>query len=161
VGLEEGEVPLNVRFWLAWLIVAVLWFGGVYLINAVLIIADWYPVEILRGWEGELAVYQWMVIPFFLWSGAAVWIYQNFERRQAWLQRGLAYGLVLALITDIPMRMFNYAAFKLPGLVLVKEAALWTVMSLVIGVVIAWTYRVPKHATVPLSEATTRAAKTT
>jgi hypothetical protein len=134
---------LNSKFWLAWLAIAVIWFAGAYLINAVLIIEDWYPVEILRGWDGELARYEWMVFPFILWSGAAVWIYQNFERRQPWLSRGVSYGIVLALITIVPMRMINYASFKLPGAVLIKEVALWSVLIIFIGIVIAWIYRTP------------------
>jgi hypothetical protein len=139
---------LNSRFWVAWLVVAVLWFAGAYLINAVLIIEDWYPVEILRGWEEELKRYQWMCYPFVLWSGTSVWIYQNFARRQPWLPRGLAYGVVLALITIVPMRMINYASLKLPAGVLLKEVSLWSVMIILIGVVIAWIYREPDAALV-------------
>jgi hypothetical protein len=142
---------LNIRFFVAWLVVAVIWFAGAYLINAVWIIEDWYPVEILRGWDEELKRYHFMVLPFIFWSGTSVWIYQNFERRQPWLARGLAYGLVLSLITIVPMRMFNYASFKLPGPVLIKEGLLWTAMTVLIGAVIAWIYRAPSVRTVTIA----------
>jgi hypothetical protein len=82
-----------------------------------------------------------MVLPFICYSFAAVWLYQNFAQRQPWVQRGLLYGLVLSLVTIVPMRMMNYATFQLPGMVLVKECILFTIQLLILGVVIAWFYR--------------------
>jgi hypothetical protein len=132
---------LNKKFFITWLVVFVLWFIGVYVINAILLLDDWMPVPLLRGWEGELKVYHFMVLPFVLWSGSSVWVYQNFARREPWLQRGLLFGVVLALLTIIPMRMINYASLQLPGMVLVKECIYQTILLLILGVVIAWFYR--------------------
>lgn len=133
---------MNTRFFVAWLVAFLLWFAAGWVIEGELLINEWInTVTILRGWDGELARYHFMILPYVLWAGGAVWIHQSSGRYSPWLPRGLELGVLMAIITIIPMRMLNYTTFQMPGAVLVKEVVWFVVADLIIGLAIAWIYR--------------------
>lgn len=132
---------MNKKFFIAWIVVFIAWFVAGWVINVTFLMSEWMQVSILREWEEELKRYHFMVLPFVLYAGTAVWIYARSVQRKPWVTQGLQFGVFLSLITIVPMRMLNYTTMNMPGAVIVKEVIYWTIALLLIGVLIAAFYR--------------------
>lgn len=149
------------KYWLVSLVAFVLLFLGAYVINAMILFEDWFTVgDILRGWEPtgdglltEIDLYHYMVIPYILYALGMVWLYRRGAQSRPWLAQGAIFGLMISVVTILPMRLLNYTTFKfadggliIPSPVLVKEMIGWVIMLVIVGVVIAWFYRKEANA---------------
>lgn len=150
------------KYWLISLLVFVLFFVGAGVINGIFLFEDWFQAgSILRDWEPsgdgsltEIDLYHYMVVPYILYALGMVWLYRRGVQARPWLPQGVTFGLMMSLVTILPMRLLNYTTFKfeeggrfIPAGVLVKEMIGWVIMLVVIGAVIAWFYRKEGAAT--------------
>jgi hypothetical protein len=74
-----------------------------------------------------------------LLAGAFVWIYrQGVVEGRPFLGQGLRYGIAVAFLTVIPMYLIYYAVQPLPRRLVAKQIVFDTIVTLILGVVVAW-----------------------
>lgn len=83
----------------------------------------------------------WLIIAHVVFALAFVWIYRKGRESTPYLAQGLRYGVAMALLVSVPMYLIYYSVQPMPGMVVVKQIVVDTLMMLVAGVVTAWMYR--------------------
>lgn len=137
------------RFLAAWLVAFVVWFGGTYIVNTMLI--DYSSMlQLYRPWEDELARYPVLILGDIILTGAFVWVYARTPRLGSWLINGLRFGLAAALLGAVPFQVRNYVSQPVPEGVLVQQLLFLTVLMLLAGLGVAAVYRrdrgrIPAH----------------
>jgi len=79
-------------------------------------------------------------------AGAFVWIYSRGVENASWLPQGLRFGLAIALLGVVPTYMIYYVVQPFPGTTVVKQIALDGALVVLLGVIVASVYRVPRKS---------------
>ena len=82
----------------------------------------------------------WMILAHVLMAGAFTWIYVRGVENKPWLGQGLRYGLAVAVLF-VPIYMIYYVVQPTPGALAAKQIVLDTILTLVLGAVVAFLYR--------------------
>ena len=133
---------MNKKFFLAWLIVFVVWMTGSFVVHGVLLQADYAGLPALFRPEADAQQYfALMLLAHIIMSGALAWIYARGAQARPWLAQGLRFGVVIALLSVIPTYMIYYVVQPMPGLVVVKQIVFDGALLLVLGAVLGFVYR--------------------
>jgi hypothetical protein len=131
---------LGPPFLLAWLTAFVLWFGGTYLINVMLI--DYSGMEgSFRPWDEELRLYPVLIVADLIFTGAMVYFYTRWARPGPWLTQGLIFGGQAALFAVFPMVIRNFVALPEGQKMLIQQIVYLGILLMIIGAVLAFVYR--------------------
>lgn len=139
---------MNRKFFVAWIVLLVLWFFGSFVVHHVLLGGDYKQVaQLFRSEADAQRVFPLMIVAHVLLSGAFVWIYQRgVEMALPWLGQGLRFGLAVALLAVVPTYMIYYVVQPMPGALVVKQTILDTLLLLILGVVVAFLHRAPARS---------------
>jgi hypothetical protein len=74
-------------------------------------------------------------------SGAFVWIYARGVESKPWLAQGVRFGVAVALLTIVPTYIIYFAVQPMPGGVVIKQIVFDGILTIVLGVIVAWLYR--------------------
>lgn len=86
--------------------------------------------------EGQ-AHFPWMLLGFFIYSAAIVWMYSQGNSGKPWLGQGFRFGVGVWAIASVPMYLINYAVAPWPGMIIVKQVAWDFIAVVLLGLVIA------------------------
>jgi hypothetical protein len=143
---------MNKRFFIAWLVVFIAWFGCSFVVHGVLLHADYVAQAHLYRPEAEAQqMMHFMVLAHILMAGAFVWIYARGVEARPWVAQGLRFGVLVALLTSVPWFMIYYVVMPLPAMLVAKQIVFESIQLLILGVLTAFFYREP--ATVPAEAA--------
>ncbi len=132
---------MNAKFLIAWLVILVLWMIGDIVVHAILLQPDYLATNLMRP-EAEQEQYMvWMIAAHAIMAGAFVWIYSRGREARPWLGQGLRFGLAVALLAMVPGYLIYYCVQPLPGMLVVKQIAFATIVTLVLGAAVAFLYR--------------------
>ena len=132
---------MNKKFLVAWLVMFVLYMAGGILVHGVILEAEYTATGLMRP-EGEAEkLMHLMILAHVLLAGAFTWIYGRGVENKPWLGQGLRYGLAVACLAVIPIYIIYYVVQPTPGELVVKQIVLDTIMTLTLGVVVAFLYR--------------------
>ncbi len=81
------------------------------------------------------------VLAHLLMAGAFMWIYVRGVENKPWLGQGLRFGLAVAVLAVMPIYIIYYVVQPTPGILAVKQIVFDTIMTLVLGAVVAFLYR--------------------
>ncbi len=133
---------MNKKFLIAWAVLFVVSMIGGFVVHGVLLHADYAKLPNLFRPEQEAQKYfGWMLLAHVLFAGAFAWIYQRGRESKPWLGQGVRYGVAIALLTTIPVYMIYYAVQPMPGVMVGKQIVFDSILTLLLGVVVAWLYR--------------------
>ena len=133
---------MNTRFFIAWVVMFVVWMVGSFVVHAVLLHADYLNLPNLFRTEADAQNYfPFMLLAHVILAGALVWIYSRGAEAKPWLPQGFRFGAALALLTVVPTYLIYYAVQPMPGMSVVKQIVFDGIFSIVLGVVIAFLYR--------------------
>ncbi len=133
---------MNKTFFLAWLIVFVVWMTGSFIVHGVLLQADYAALPALFRAEADAQQYfALMLLAHIIMSGALAWIYARGAQARPWLAQGLRFGVVIALLSVIPTYMIYYVVQPMPGWVVVKQIVFDTALLLLLGAFLGFVYR--------------------
>jgi hypothetical protein len=133
---------MNKTFWLAWLVVFVVWFLGSFVVHGVLLHDDYMQMKSLfRSEQDAQAFFPLMILAHVFLSGALVWIYSRGAEPRPWLAQGLRFGAAVAFLTVIPTYLIYYVVQPMPGAMVAKQIAFDTILMLILGAVAAFMYR--------------------
>lgn len=138
---------MNKRFFIAWVAIFIVWFLGSFVVHGMLLHDDYMKLSNLFRPESEAQSYMpLMVLAHVIVSGAFVWIYSRGVEDRPWLAQGIRFGIAVALLTVVPTYIIYYVVQPMPGAVVVKQIVFDTILLLVLGIVVAFVYRVPQQA---------------
>lgn len=131
---------MNKKFLVAWLLVFVLYMAGGMLVHGVILGDDYMATGLMRTEAEAQELMHWMILAHVLMAGAFTWIYVRGVEKKPWLGQGLRYGLAVAVLF-VPIYMIYYVVQPTPGALAAKQVVLDTILTLVLGAVVAFLYR--------------------
>lgn len=131
---------MNKKFLVAWLLVFVLYMAGGMLVHGVILGDDYMATGLMRPEAEAQKLMHWMILAHVLMAGAFTWIYVRGVENKPWLGQGLRYGLAVAVLF-VPIYMIYYVVQPTPGALAAKQVVLDTILTLVLGTVVAFLYR--------------------
>jgi hypothetical protein len=133
---------MNRKFFVAWLVIFVAWMVGGFVVHGTLLHADYAALPNLFRPESEAQQhFPLMIAAHVMMAGAFVWIYSRGAESKPWLGQGLRFGVVIALLTVVPMYTIYYVVQPMPGIHVVKQIVFDGVLLLVLGAIVAFLYR--------------------
>ena len=133
---------MSKRFFLAWLVLAVISLVGDGVIHGEILHADYAMLPQLIRTETEMQpLLGWMILAHILIAAGFVWIYSRGISDRPWLGQGVRFGGAVAVLTVIPTYMIYFVVQPTPGAMAVKQIILGTALIVVMGVVTAFLYR--------------------
>ena len=133
---------MNKRFFIAWLVVFIIWFAGDFVVHGVLLHADYASLaNLFRREEEAQNFFPFMILAHLLMSGALVWIYARGVEAKPWLGQGIRYGVAIALLTAVPLNLIYYVVQPMPGATVAKQIVFETILMVILGAVAAFMYR--------------------
>jgi hypothetical protein len=136
---------MNKKFAIAWLAVFVIWMIGSFVVHGVLLHDDYAKLPNLFRSEADSQQYfPLMILSHVVLAGAFAWVYARGVEAKPWLGQGIRFGLVIALLTVVPMYTIYYVVQPMPGMVVVKQVVFDGLLLLALGAAVAFVYR--KHA---------------
>jgi hypothetical protein len=134
---------MNKKFFIAWIVVFVLWLFGSYAVHGGLLSADYMQTSMMRDPAESQARFHWMIIAHLIMAGAFVWIYARGVENKPWLPQGLRFGLAVALLGIVPTYMIYYVVQPFPGELVVKQIVFEGILVVLLGAVAAFFYKQP------------------
>jgi hypothetical protein len=133
---------MDKRFFIAWLVILILWFAGSGVVHGLLLRQDYLGLPYLFRAEEESQPYFYlMIIAHVLMSGAFVWIYARGIEIKDWLGQGLRYGAAVALLAAVPTYMIYFVVQPMPSDLAIKQAIFDSILLLILGAVVSFIYR--------------------
>jgi hypothetical protein len=130
------------KFLISWVVLFVVWMAGSFVVHGVLLNADYMALRnLFRSPEDSQTFFPLMIIAHVFLSGALVWIYSRGVEAKPWLAQGVRFGLAVAFLTVIPTYMIYYVVQPMPGATVVKQLIFDGVLTVLLGVVVAFLYR--------------------
>src|SRR3984885_15777572 len=144
-----GET-MNKKLIIAWIVLFVAWFMGSFVVHGLLLSSDYMQLTNLFRAEGDQQKYfPLMILAHVILSGAFVWIYARGVEPKPWLAQGVRFGVAIALLTIVPTYMIYFVVQPMPENVVAKQIVFDGILTVVLGMVVAWLYRdraLPLHA---------------
>ena len=131
---------MNKKFLVAWLLLSVLYLVGGMLVHGVILGDDYMATGLMRPEAEAQQLMHLMILAHVLMAGAFTWIYVRGVENKPWLGQGLRYGLAVAVLF-VPIYLIYYVVQPTPGLLAAKQIVLDTILTLVLGAVVAFLYR--------------------
>jgi len=133
---------MNKKFFLAWLVVFIVWFLGSFVVHGVLLDADYMKLTSLFRTKAEVQpLFPFMLLAHVIMSGAFVWIYARGAEAKPWAAQGVRFGIAVALLATVPMYMIYYVVQPMPADVAIKQMVFDSIVNVVLGLVAAFMYR--------------------
>jgi hypothetical protein len=134
---------MNRRFFIAWVVLFVAWMAGSFVVQELLLHADYAQLSnLFRPEEDAQRHIVLMLLAHVIMAGAFVWIYARGTENKPWLGQGLRYGVAIALLI-VPIYMIYYVVQPMPGGLVVKQILFDGILLVVLGAIVAWLYRTP------------------
>lgn len=135
---------MNKQFFIAWVVIFVVWMAGSYVVHEVMLHDDYMKLSSLfRSKTEAQALFPLMILAHVIMAGAFVWIYARGIEAKSWVPQGLRFGLAVALLTIVPIYMIYYVVQPMPGMTVVKQIVFDGILLLILGVIVALIYRRP------------------
>jgi hypothetical protein len=132
---------MNKKFLIAWLVIFVLWMIGGFVVHGTLLNADYQAMGTMRPEAEQQSMMALMLLAHAVLAGGFVWIYARGVENKPWLGQGLRFGFAVACIAVIPVYLIYYVVLPTPSAVACKQIVFNTILTLILGAVVAFLYR--------------------
>jgi hypothetical protein len=138
---------MNKKFFIAWVVVFIVWMVGSYVVHGVLLHADYAQLPNLFRAQTEAQQYfPLMILAHVIMAGAFVWIYARGVEAKPWLAQGLRFGIAIVLLAVVPTYTIYFVVQPMPGAHVVKQIVFDGILVVILGAITAWFYRQPATA---------------
>jgi hypothetical protein len=139
------EGIMNKKFLIAWIVLFAAWFLGSFVVHGVLLRSDYMQLtNLFRAEADERQYFPLMIFAHVILSGAFVWIYARGAEAKPWMAQGVRFGLAVALLTAVPTYMIYFVVQPMPGDIVIKQIVYDGVLTIILGMIVAWLYRSPQ-----------------
>jgi magnesium-transporting ATPase (P-type) len=112
------------------------------LVNHGLVLSEEYQATGLFRPPAEAEAYfMWMLLAHLVMAFAFVWIYRRGHEARPWVQQGIRFGVIVALLMAVPVYLIYYAVQPMPELLVFRQIAYDTVGLVVMGMAVAFMYK--------------------
>lgn len=132
---------MNKKLLISWIVIFVLWMVAGFVVHGTLLNADYLAMGTMRPEAEQQSMMSLMLLAHAILAGGFVWIYARGVENKPWLGQGLRFGFAVACIAVIPVYLIYYVVLPTPGAVAVKQIAFDTIVTLILGAVVAYLYR--------------------
>jgi hypothetical protein len=132
---------MNKKFLISWVVIFVLWMVGGIVVHGVLLDPDYQAMGTMRPDAEQQSMMGLMFLAHAILAAGFVWIYARGVENKPWLGQGLRFGFAVACIAVIPVYLIYYVVLPTPGAVAVKQIVFDTILTLILGAVVAFLYR--------------------
>jgi hypothetical protein len=132
---------MNTKFLITWLVIFILWMAGGFVVHGQLLADEYVATGLMRPVAEQQQYFVWMIAAHLIMAAAFVWIYARGRESKPWLGQGLRFGLAVSLLAVVPIYLIYYCVQPLPGVLVVRQIAYDTIVTLVIGCAVAFMYR--------------------
>ena len=133
---------MNKKSIIAWVVLFVAWFVGSFIVHGVLLHSDYLQLSNLFRSESDSQKYfPLMILAHVIMAGAFVWIYARGVESKPWLAQGIRFGVAVTLLAVVPTYTIYFVVQPMPGDVVAKQIVFDTVLTLILGAIVAWLYR--------------------
>jgi hypothetical protein len=133
---------MNKQLLIAWVVVFIVWFIGSFVVHGVLLRSDYMQLAgLFRTEDDQQKYFPLMLLAHVILSGAFVWIYARGVEAKPWIAQGVRFGVAVALLTIVPTYIIYFAVQPMPAGVVIKQIVLDGILTLILGMVVAWLYR--------------------
>lgn len=132
---------MNAKCLIATLVIFILWMAGGFVVHGQLLADEYLATNLMRPVEEQQQYFVWMIIAHLLMAFAFVWIYSRGRESKPWLGQGLRFGVAITLLAVVPIYLIYYTVQPLSGMLVVRQIAYDTIVTLILGVVVAFLYR--------------------
>jgi hypothetical protein len=133
---------MNKKFFIAWIVMFIAYMASGFIVHHALLGKDYMALSnLFRSEEDAQPIFYLMIVAHVLMAGAFTWIYARGVENKPWLGQGLRFGVAVALLCVVPIYMIYYVVQPLPGMLAVKQMVFDTIMTLILGSVVAFLYR--------------------
>jgi hypothetical protein len=133
---------MSKRFLIAWIVLFAAWFLGSFVVHGVLLRSDYMQLtNLFRPESDQRKYFPLMIVAHVILSGAFVWIYARGVAAKPWPGQGVRFGLAVALLTVVPTYMIYFTVQPMPADIVVKQIVCDGVLTLILGMIVAWLYR--------------------
>lgn len=130
------------KFALAAAIMFVVAFATGFIVHGVLLSSDYAKLSnIMRPPSEAHARMPLMVLAYISFALAFTWIYVKGRENKPWLAQGLRYGAAMAALAVVPVYLIYHVVAPYPLDLAVKQIVLESIVTLLMGAVLAWLYR--------------------
>jgi hypothetical protein len=137
---------MNKKFIVAWIVVFVAWFFGSFVVHGVLLRPDYLQLTgLFRSDADQQSLFPLMLLAHVILSGAFVWVYVRGVEAKPWLAQGLRFGLAIALLI-VPLYLIYFVVQPVPFSVAAKQIVFDGLLTVILGAIVAWLYRVKAAA---------------
>jgi hypothetical protein len=131
---------MNKKLLIAWLVVFILYLAGGMVVHGVLLGDEYMATGLMRPEAEAQELMHLMILAHVLMAGAFTWIYARGVENRPWLGQGLRFGLAVAVLF-VPIYIIYYVVQPTPGVLAVRQIAYDTILTLILGAVVAFLYR--------------------
>jgi hypothetical protein len=133
---------LNRKLIIAWVVLFVAWFFGSFIVHGVLLGSDYMQLNgMFRPESDQQKYFPLMLVAHVMLSGAFVWIYARGVEAKPWMAQGVRFGVAVALLTTVPTYLIYFVVQPMPGGVVIKQIIFDSVLTVILGMIVAWLYR--------------------
>jgi hypothetical protein len=134
---------MNKKFFIAWIVVFVVWVLGSFVVHGVLLHDDYSQLPNLMRTEADAnSLRPLMFLAQLSMAGAFVWIYSRGVEPKPWLAQGMRFGVAVALLL-MPMFLIYYVVQPTPGALALKQMVFEGILVIILGAVAAFFYKQP------------------
>ena len=109
-----------------------------YLVHSVWLMPDYDLIPLShRSAEGIQHRFWAMVVGQFIFSVMFAYIYTRGRENKSWIEQGIRYGILIALLTAIPTALGEYTVYIVPYRLAIKWMVAGGIQLVVAGLVVA------------------------
>ena len=133
---------MNKKFFVAWLVVFIVWFLGSFVVHGLLLHDDYMKLQnLFRTPQDSQQFFPFMILAHVIMSGAFVWIYSRGAEATPWMGQGIRFAIAVILLTVVPTYLIYYVVQPMPAATVVKQIVFDGVLVVILGLVVAFLYR--------------------
>lgn len=112
--------------------------GTNYLVHQVLLMPDYDAIPLShRSNEAIMHRFWAMAVGQFFFAALFAYIYTRGAENKPWATQGIKYGILMTLLTVIPVSLGEYNVYLIPHLLAVKWICFGAIQMILLGLVVA------------------------
>lgn len=141
---------MNKKFWIAFIVIFVLWNVLDYIVHGVLLSSAYQSEDVMKLMRPDMQSKMWIFyVTSLIMAFAFTWIFSKGYEGKG-IMEGLRYGFFVGLLMATPMAYSSYAMYPLPYSLVLQWFIYGMIHYIILGIVIALVYG-KKPAAAPAS----------
>lgn len=113
-----------------------------YLVHEIWLMPDYDAIPLSHRNPAGIQHRFWaMVVGQFIFSAMFAYIYTRGRENKSWIEQGIRYGILMALLTAVPTALSEYTVYIVPYMLAIKWMVAGGIQLVIAGLVVAAIYK--------------------